>query len=89
MEMNQPLGSSYLTAKGLNLLKESECCASVQIVLCSYLQINNIQRIIQFLFVLFPLLLYLHQQHVKFENSFDISCDLSNIILDANIRTIH
>ena len=54
LEMNQPLGSSYLTAhseklsyptKGLNLLKESECRASVQIVLCnSFLYTNNIQK---------------------------------------------
>ena len=31
--------------KGLNLLKESKCCALVQIMLCIfYLQINNIQK---------------------------------------------
>ena len=54
LKMNQPLGSSYLTTnsekllyliKGLNLLKESEYRASVQIVLCnSFLYTNNIQK---------------------------------------------
>ena len=76
LEMNQPLGSSYLCrgcsshttlvgllypggdkskkvctgykvypTKGLNLLKESECRASVQIVLCnSFIYTNNIQK---------------------------------------------
>ena len=56
-------GYKIQPTKGLNLLKESECRASVQIVLCNFLlYIINIQRsIIQFLVVLFPLLLYLHQ----------------------------
>ena len=45
---------------------ESECCASVQIVLCIFfLYINNIQKYYSVsLYVLFPLLLYLHQQKV-------------------------
>ena len=34
----------------MNLLKESKCRASIQKVSCSYLQINNIQRIIRFIF---------------------------------------
>ena len=50
--------------KGLNLLKESKCRASVQIVLCiSFLYINNIQKYYSVsLCVLFSLLLCLHQQ---------------------------
>ena len=40
--------------KGLNLLKESECHTSVQIVLCIfYLQINNIQKYYQFFLCFF------------------------------------
>ena len=49
----------------LNLLKESECCVLVQIVLCiffSFFKLIIFKSIIQFLFVLFPLLLCLHQQ---------------------------
>ena len=63
LEMNQTLGSSVRPIEPinrlLNLLKESEYRASVQIVLCnSFLYTNNIQ----FLVVLFSLLLWLHQQ---------------------------
>ena len=49
----------------LNLLKESECRVLVQIVLCiffSFFKLIIFKSIIQFLFVLFPLLLCLHQQ---------------------------
>ena len=49
LEMNQTLGSSVRPIEPinrlLNLLKESECRASVQIVLCnSFLYTNNIQK---------------------------------------------
>ena len=49
LEMNQPqkvcTGYEVQPTKGLNLLKESECRASVQIVLCnSFLYTNNIQK---------------------------------------------
>ena len=38
-------GYKVQPTKGLNLLKESECCALVQIVLCiPFLYINNIQK---------------------------------------------
>ena len=38
-------GYEVYPTKGLNLLKESECRASVQIVLCnSFLYTNNIQK---------------------------------------------
>ena len=57
-------GYKVQPTKGLNLLKESECRASVQIVLCIFfLYINNIQKYYSDSFcVLFPLLLCLHQQ---------------------------
>ena len=60
-------GYKVLPVKGLNFLKESECRASIQIMLCiSYLQIIIFRSIIQFLFVLFPLLLCLHQHILCF-----------------------
>ena len=46
--------------KGLNFLKESECRASVQIVLCiSFLYINNIQKYYSvFLYVIFIIIVF-------------------------------
>ena len=50
--------------KGLNLLKESECRASVQKLCCviPFFILIIFRSIIQILLVLFPLLLWLHQQ---------------------------
>ena len=66
MEMNQPL-------------KESECRASIQIVLCiSFLYINNIQKYYSVsLCVSFPLLLCLHQHNsfINFQLCYQV-CEL-------------
>ena len=59
---NVSTGYKDQSTQCLNLLKENECRISVQIVLCIFSQINNTQKyFIQFFFMLFLLLLCLHQ----------------------------
>ena len=58
-------GYKVQPTKGLNLLKESECHALVQIVLCNFLiELIIFRSTILFLFVLFPLSFCLHQHNL-------------------------